>query len=95
MKFTNEELLLAAQVRSMASKIQEAELNKALEAWEAEQMSNTPGNANLISAIKAMEAQRQPFRKDWYAAHPVSEFGPIALTQLEKMADVIRNSRSV
>jgi hypothetical protein len=90
MKFTTEDLLLAAQVRSLAEKIGKAALARAEDEWERKQLSTlspTPQN------IAKLEAARSAFKTEWLKAHPIVEFGPAAVRELENMAEVIGQAR--
>lgn len=94
MKYSSEELLLAVQVRALAAEIREVALQRAQEKWQQEQLQNFPKNSDLRPAISAMEGLRQKFRLEWFAAHPITEFAALALAEVEKMAEFIRNSSS-
>lgn len=90
MKFSTEELLLAARVRDMAVKIRDVRLGQAIEAWQITQLSATGASP---AALARLEEEQVQFRSEWLTAHPTTEFVPESLKRLEDVAEVIRQSR--
>lgn len=98
MKYTTEELLLAATVRTMALALQQAQRKRDTAAPPLKENlpdhAYQPGNEAMLEQA---DAQRLVARQkilsaqgDWDAAHPLSEFIPKAMAQLREVVDVIR-----
>lgn len=103
MKFTTEELLLAAQIRPIARDLRQAALAAARKAADLEYKEFDgpilPFTAAERQAHKAAEAARdqhlakmKTFEQDWYANHPLGNFVKPVLAELEQIAAVISDS---
>lgn len=90
--FSTEELLLAARVRPVATRLQNRALEEAQEQWEREQLKAISRDPEYDT--HAMKQMRVSFLKEWLTAHPLSEFCPPVVKDLEMIAEVIRNSRT-
>lgn len=100
MKYTTEELLLAATVRTMAQALQQAQRKRETAAPPFREslpdQAYLPGNEAMLEQADAeLTAARQKTlstQDNWDAAHPLSEFIPQAMAQLREVADIIRSA---
>lgn len=103
MKFTTEELLLAAQIRPIASDLRQAALAAARKAADLEYkefdgppIAYTEADRQAQEAAEAAKTQHlakmKTFEQDWYANHPLGNFVKPALAELEQIAAVISDS---
>lgn len=103
MKYTVENLLLAAQIRPIASDLRKAAFAAARKAADleykefggpmlplttAEQQAHKAAEAAEIQHLSKMKA----FEQDWYASNPLGNFAKPALAELEKIASAISDS---
>lgn len=104
MKHTIEELLLAAALRPLASQLREAARKKAKDAaglaWrESESLPRIPYTQEERELADRIDEDRQKiartgatFEAQWNNEHPIEEFVPAALADLEKIAGAINPS---
>lgn len=103
MKFTVENLLLAAAIRPIASDLRKAALAAAKKAADLEYKEF--GSSTIAYTAEAQQAQEEAeaaeiqhlskmktFEQDWYASNPLSNFAKPALAELEKIAAAISDS---
>jgi hypothetical protein len=103
MKFTVENLLLAAAIRPIASDLRKAALAAARKAVDLEYkefdsptIAYTAAERQAQEAAEAAEIQHlskmKTFEQDWYADNPLSNFAKPALAELEKITAAISDS---
>lgn len=102
MKFTTEELLLAAQIRPIASDLRRAALAAARKAADLEYkefddlpISFTAAGRQAQEAAEAAKDQHlskmKAFEQDWYANNPLGNFVKPALAELVQIAAAIKH----
>lgn len=106
MKFTVEKLLLAAQIRPIASDLRQAALAAARKAADLEYkefdrplLPSTGTERQAQEEAEAAKAARtqhlakmKTFEQDWYANNPLGNFVRPALAALEEIAAAISDS---
>ena len=101
MKFTTEELILAAHIRDLAAKIRSGEWEDALADWEGkrgkppeEVIGYTEEDRAKNVVIRRQQdeynAEVLLFKEQWADAHPIASFAKKALGKIEEVAIAIR-----
>lgn len=86
MKFTVEELLLAANIRPIASDLRKAAFAGARKA--AERQAQEAAEAARTQHLSKMKT----FEQDWHANNPLGNFVKPALAELEQIAAAIMDA---